>query len=120
MVGDGGDPGLFRRGQGGCAAGACQNARDVASVSMRRDDFPPDAAVHARARAAHAVHEAPPRQKRGRGCGICLFAVRTTPESGAYQADVQPSGRADVQGKRRRGLVIASQSGDLSHAQLRL
>lgn len=63
---------------------------------MRCDDFPPDAAVHARARAADAVDETPSRQERGRGRGVRLLALRTSPKSGTHQADVQPSGRVDV------------------------
>ncbi len=120
VVGDGSDPRLFRRGQGSRAACARQDARDVASVPVRRDDFPPDAAVHARARAAYAVHEAPPWQERGRGCGVRLLALRAALKPAADQANVQPPGRADVQGKRRRGLAQPSESGDIPYAQFRL
>ena len=96
VVGNGGDPRLFRRGQGGCAACARQDARDVASVPVCRDDIPPDAAIHARAGAVNASDEAPPWQKRGRGSGLWLFALRAAAESRADQADVQPARRADV------------------------
>ncbi len=89
-------------------------------IPMRRNDLPPDAAVHARARAVYASHEAPPRQERGRGCGVCVLALRSASKPRTHQTDVQSPGRADVQSKRRRGLAIAAESGDVSHAQLRL
>ena len=120
VVGDGGDPGVFGRGEGGGAAGAGEGAGAVAAVRVRGDDPAADAAVHAAAGVSDAVCEHPARAG-GRDCGgVRAVAVRLSAEPGVDQAAVQPAGRADVQGERGGGVALAPQPRDVPHAQFRL